>query len=150
MARRIGNPTRLTGKRKLTRVARAAMAAAARANAKVWNERQQKDANERREAIERFETQLRAELGDSITAERETLVQAIVVAHGGLLLVKSELMQGRKKRALALSERASWLAGTVARLLKQLGMRSTPRPRTLADLVARSNSQTVQNSAANV
>jgi hypothetical protein len=124
-------------RRKLSKEARARMRESGRANIVAWNERQEKDANERRAAMETFETRLRSEIGPNMTATREALVKAAVVTYGALLLLNSEIALGRKKRVLDVTQRTSWLIGSLNRLLKNLGIyEKKPKPRTLSDVLA--------------
>src|SRR5215470_2766975 len=107
------------------------MAESGRANITAWNERQERDTNERREAMDKFEAQLRSEIGLNMTATREALVKAAVVTYGALLLLNSEIALGRKKRVLDVTQRTSWLIGSLNRLLKNIGIaEKKPKPRT--------------------
>ena len=111
------------------------MAESGRANITAWNERQERDTNERREAMDKFEAQLRSEIGLNMTATREALVKAAVVTYGALLLLNSEIALGRKKRVLDVTQRTSWLIGSLNRLLKNIGIaEKKPKPRTLSDV----------------
>lgn len=125
---------------------RARMSEVGRANLqKYWAEKKDGVVPEQAQVIDKFRVDLLNQLGPSPSANRIALAESVVATYGAIVLLNKELRtkvrNSKRGDTLDLAERASWLSGTMCRLLTRLGLDKEPakkRPVTLADIVTRS------------
>lgn len=130
--------------RKLSRAGRARQAESGRRNLLAWHERARAASENVNAETEEFRVQLFGELGANPSATRKALALSALSNYTAILLVNKELAKKRQPNVLALTERCSWLTGALVRTLQRLALDTKPRPRTLADLAARSEAEKVQ------
>jgi len=136
-------------KRKLSREARRAMAESGRANLTAWLEKQATESDAISADVAAFREQIFAELGTTPSATKRALAQTAISTYETIQRVNAQLSRKRPKDVARLSERISWLSGTMLRCLKQLDLGVRPKPRTLADLANRTEPQKEQSKGAN-
>jgi hypothetical protein len=115
-----------------------------------WRERADTRANALELEVKTFRENLLRDCGPNPLATRVAIVETVVSIYAATLRLRYAVIRGPKTEVQDVTERVSWLAGNMDRLLKRLELPPKPRPRTLADLVNRSTPQTVQNPASNV
>lgn len=129
------------GKRRLSKQARAKMAAGGLAS---WRARADARAKSLENDVATFRTNLLAECGPNPSTSRLGLVEAATTTFAAIVRIRHVVIRSPKAEVAQLVERVSWLTGNLTRLLKQLNLDARPRPRTFADLFASKVEQTGQ------
>ena len=136
------------GKRVLSRKARAAMAASGReigsSNLRGWRQKHDTRARALEQEVAAFRAQMLAECGSDRSATRLALLEAAVVTYASIKRLEYSVVNGPKNKLLDVTERVSWMSSNLSRLLKALNLGAKPRPRSLADLVARQQAENRQ------
>lgn len=117
-------------------------------NLALWHELNDARANQLEADAEAFRKSLLAECGPNPSQSRVALIEACTTSYASIIRLRRVIIRARKGDVVTLSERASWLASGLVRLLKQLNLDARPRPRTLADLMMQRTPENEQNSAA--
>jgi hypothetical protein len=134
-------------KRKISTVARKAMAQSGLANLKSWRDRTDARANKLESDVEAFRANLLVECGADPSTSRLGLVEAATTTYAAIVRVRRAVIRAPKAELAPLVERVSWLTGNLTRLLKSLSLDARPRPQTLSDLLMQRTMQNGQNSA---
>lgn len=121
--------------RKISKRGRQAMAAAGRENLTAFLDAQAKAEGLPSDAADTYRRDLLAALGPNPSPTRLGLVEAAVANYLGILVVSKQLRKRRVPQVGTLTERLSWLTGTLLRILKTLNLDARPLPRCLADIV---------------
>lgn len=141
-----GRAGQATPKRKLSRLARKAMAESGRKNLQTWHARATQASQRALAEIDAFRADIFRELGPNASTTRRALAENAVMAYACTVWLNKELSKTRDAQRMTVVEKASWTSGNLTRLLKQLNLDSRPRPRCLADLVIQPKAENGQNS----
>jgi hypothetical protein len=87
--------------------------------------------------VDAFRASLLRDAGANPSASKLGLIEACVLAYAGIVKLRHTVIHSTKGEALDLTERVSWLTSNMARLLKQLGLDTRARPRSLSEVFAR-------------
>ncbi len=128
-------------KRCLSRKARAAMSRSGHeigsSNLAGWRAKHDSRARALEQEIDAFREKMLAECGPNRSATRMALVEACVVTYASIQRLEHSVVNGPRNKLIDVTERVSWLTSNLSRLLKQLGLDTRSRPRSLTEVFAR-------------
>jgi hypothetical protein len=118
-----------------------------RKNLEQWKTEAPIRARELEASVNAFRAGLLRDVGPNPTATKVGLIEAAVTTFTSILVVRTKLLHSRKSDVATMTERVSWLGSNLSRLLKQLGLDTRARPRSLSEVFARKGAANASKAA---
>jgi len=131
-------------KRRISRAGRRRMGEAGFKNLAQYKARINTRVQELEAEVSAFRAGLLRDAGANLSASKLGLLEAAVSTYTGVLKLRHALIHSRRRDVGELSERVSFLAGNLCRILKTMGLDSRPRPRSLRDVFPEKDARNVE------